>query len=123
MFSCGLKTKVTNALDEHLCTIEQRILKYIGKEDFNVLRSLTEKFFVEFKAMMSAVFQGCLDFRFNFLSADERMVMMQDLPKVQSILNHMLFPPDFEKDYPGVQLTATINHEYTSDGDTSTQSR
>lgn len=123
MFSCGLKTKVTNALHEHLCTIEHIILKYIGKEDFKVVRSLTEKFFVEFKAMMSAVFQGCLDFRFNFLSADERMVMMQDLPKVQSILNRMLFPPDFGKDYPGVQLTATINHEYTSDGDTSTQSR
>lgn len=69
--------------------------------------------------MMSAVFQGCLDFRFNFLSADERMAMMQDLPKVQSILNRMLFPPDFEKDYPaGVQITATINHEYTSDGNT-----
>lgn len=123
VFSCGLKTKVTNALHEHLCTIEHIILKYIGKEDFKVLRSLTEKFFVEFKAMVSAVFQGCLDFRFNFLSADERMVMMQDLPKVQSILNSILFPPDFEKDYPGVQLTATINHEHTSDGDTSTQSR
>lgn len=122
VFSCGLKTQVTNALHEHLCTIEHIILKYIGKEDFKVLRSLTEKFFVEFKAMMSAVFQGCLDFRFNFLSADERMVMMQDLPKVQSILNRMLFPPDFEKDYPGVHLTTTINHEYTSDGDTSTQS-
>lgn len=118
VFTFGLKTKVTNALDEHLYTIEQIILKYIGKEDFKVLRSLTERFFVEFKAMMSAVFQGCLDFRFNFLSADERMAMMQDLPKVQSILNRMLFPPDFEKDYPGVQITATINHEYTSDGNT-----
>lgn len=118
VFTFGLKTKVTNALDEHLYTIEQIILKYIGKDDFKVLRSLTERFFVEFKAMMSAVFQGCLDFRFNFLSADERMAIMQDLPKVQSILNRMLFPPDFDKDYPGVRITATINHEYTSDGNT-----
>lgn len=113
VFSFGLKTKVTNALGEHLNSIEQMILKYIGGDDFEVVRSLTKKFFVEFKAMMCAVFQGCLDFRFNFLSADERMHMMQDLPKVQSILNRMLLPPAIKNDYPGVQITTTINHEYT----------
>lgn len=56
VFFCGFKIKVINVFDEYLCIIEYIILKYIGKEDFKVLRLLIEKFFVEFKVMMSVVF-------------------------------------------------------------------
>lgn len=36
VFSFGLKTRVTNALDEHLYTVEQTILEYIAKDEFKV---------------------------------------------------------------------------------------
>lgn len=106
---------VTDKLKQNLDVLERTCIQVLGNDDYEVVRLLTEKFFVHYKAMLFAVFTGCLDLRFGFNSPDERKAMMDDIGGVQSLLSSVLLTPGIKEKFPTVYLEAKFKHRATSE--------
>jgi hypothetical protein len=102
-------------LKENLREIEHKHLRGLSENNYEVARLLIEKFFIQYKAMLLAVYRGCLDLRFSFNSAEERMVMMKDTEGFQYLLSSMLMTPEIREKYPKARLHAEIKHRETGE--------
>lgn len=102
-------------MKQNLDVLERTCIQVLGNDDYEVVRLLTEKFFVHYKAMLFAVFTGCLDLRFGFNSPDERKAMMDDIGGVQSLLSSVLLTPGIKEKFPTVYLEAKFKHRATSE--------
>lgn len=103
-------------MQEHTDELEKMILTYLREDQFRVLRLITEKFFIRYKAMLTSLFTGCLQWCFSFTSEDERRAMTQDLPSVEMMLRSMLLPPNLEEPHSEMgQINFSVNilHEET----------